>query len=178
MMRNKLLEQDIHGQGHCWTSTLGASLERGAIWEGCWNDGPFETHYPLTQKQLQTQCFNIREKYFVLHGGEWTLEARQHREKSASCQTNRIMQWILIHNKTLQHVHTWGSRDCKQYFKGMATHLRKYIQEAAARGINKVFTTTPSRVYCQWQENNMSRCIQILDWTILETHRGEKCITQ
>ncbi len=42
----------------------------------------------------------------------------------------------------------------KQRLTALATQLRRYIEEAEARRINKMFSTEPAKVYSQWQRNN------------------------
>lgn len=43
----------------------------------------------------------------------------------------------------------------KQRLKALATQLKRYTGETEARKINRMFSTEPFKVYCQWQGNNM-----------------------
>ncbi|KAA8577610.1 hypothetical protein FQN60_007909, partial [Etheostoma spectabile] len=43
----------------------------------------------------------------------------------------------------------------KQRLTALATRLKRYKGEAEARRINRMFSTEPSKVYSQWQGNNI-----------------------
>lgn len=59
----------------------------------------------------------------------------------------------------------------KERLTALASHLKRHTRETEARKINKLYFIEPSKVYSQWQRNNITT--KAGEGTVLDGHLGE-----